>query len=214
MQRPGGDGEGDGSGASVEERLMVRVPFVRHAVGEPCPAGGVGYRPAGAVWAGQGQRGCGPGIEDTLDCQALGAAGHFDDHGIQVQCLQARPARRHRHIVAGHGDRQVAVGGRVEHHIDRDRATGDRRPRWAGQGVECAVGSHRDEHQSRGHLVTDGGADRARPVPGLSELVERRAEHGEPRPAEHVGDRVLAPTEALLTAEMTVASQHLDYCGR
>jgi hypothetical protein len=91
---------------------------------------------------------------------------------------------------------------------------GDRRPRWAGSGVECAVGGHGDEHQSRGHLVTDGGADRARPVPRLSELVERRAEHGEPRPAEHVGDRVLAPTEALLIAQMTVASQHLDHCGR
>jgi hypothetical protein len=68
---------------------MVGVRFVRHAVGEPCPAGGVGYRPAGAVWVGQGQRGFGSGSDDTVDCGA-GCRRSLDDHGVQVKCLQAR----------------------------------------------------------------------------------------------------------------------------
>ena len=210
-ERAGRHGQRDVAG--MEVRPVGRVPLVRHAVGEPGAAARVGHRPPGAVRRGQPQGRRREGTHSAVEHVAapvdldLERPGHVDGG-------DARAAGRNADLLAGHGHGERAAGGGVDDDVDGHRRAGDGPAGRADAQAHLTGGVDADDHDARRRLGADHVTHRGRPVARALHRLEDRAEQREPRPAEHVRQRVLAPAPAFVGQQPAVVGEHLDHPRR
>ena len=142
---------------------------------------------------------------------------HDGEHQIttvEIDRLDCGTARAHAHFVAGDGEGEIGIRGRVDDDVDGHHVPRDRGPGGSDVGLQPStfIDPHYDD--ARWDILANDRTDGFRPVTGGREGVEDRAEQGVAGPPKEVGELLVAPIPRAFIKELAVVGQRLDHLGR